>query len=306
MFRKKLSIILALALISSQVSAQTSEALPFVRIGHDASREAMAGAGSLSGASAAWASYDNAALSVESASRLSVAAGFQTWAPTGGSFLNAGASCKIGERLGVTAGVSYGMGQPYDVYSATGVKTGTFTPSNYILNIGAGYKILPFLSAGLNLHSAKETIAEGASHGTISGDLFVMGTFNGVKAGLGLLSLGTPVYSASGAKFNLPSSVRLSGAYEGKAGDAIAFGAYADADYFLFSGALTAAAGVRAEYNEMVRVMAGYSYGSAGAIIPSHASVGLGGSFAGIDLDAAILLGGSLSGTFLVNLGYRF
>lgn len=307
MFLKKLPLFLALALISTQVSAQTSEALPFVRIGHDASREAMAGAGTLSGASAAWASFDYAALSVESDSRLSAAAGYQNWTPSGTGYINAGLSLRLGERLGLTAGASYGIGKPYDVYSAAGAKTGTFTPGQYILNVGAAYKILPFLSAGVNVHSARETIAESQSHGTISGDVSLIGSFGGFKTGLGVLSVGTPVYSASGDVFNLPTSARISLAYEGKAGDSLAYGAYADADYYIFSSGINAAAGVRVEYNEFVRLMAGYNYGSAGAVIPSHASAGLGVTFAGISLDAAYLLASeSLGGSLLVTLGYSF
>lgn len=307
MFRKKLSILLALALIPLGVSAQTSEALPFVRIGHDASREAMAGAGSLSGASAAWASFENAALSVGGSDRFNFAAGYQNWAPTGGGFINVGGSAKLGRRIGVTAGASYGIGQAYDVYNSAGVKSGSFTPSNYLLNFGVGVKILPFLSAGVNVHSVKETIAEEVSHGSISGDVFVMGDFDGFKAGLGLLSLGTPVYSASGDTFHLPASARLAAAYEGEAGDSFGYGAFVDADYFIYSGAYKAALSARVEYRELVHVMAGYSYASAGSIIPSHASVGLGARFAGVSLDIAYLLASeTLGGSLLIGLGYSF
>ena len=307
MFHKKLSILIALALVSAKVSAQTSEALPFIRIGHDASREAMAGAGSLSGASAAWASYDNAALSVVGDSRLSVAAGYQRWAPDGSNYINAGASYKIGERIGFSAGASYGAGTPYDVYSSTGAKNGSFTPNQYLLNIGAGVKILPFLSAGVNLHSASQALAEGHSHGTIFGDLFVMGNFGGFKAGLGILSVGTPVYSESGDKFNIPSSTRLAAAYEGVVGSVFAYGAYLDADYYLFSSSINAAAGIKLEYNSLIHIMAGYNYGSANAVIPSHASVGIGASFAGIALDAAYLLASeTLGGSLMVGLSSSF
>lgn len=297
---------IALALVSVSASAQTSEALPFTRIGADASREAMAGAGSVSSASAAWASYDNAALAAFSGNKLDAAATYNMWAPAKSNMFNGGATLRLGKMIGITAGATLGLGQPYDIYSSTGTKTGSFTPKQTLLNLGVGVKVLPWLSVGANFHSATETIAEKVSHGALSGDFTVMGNFNGIKVATGVVNLGTKVYSQGGGEFNLPTSAKIAAGYEATFADVIGVGAYADADYFIFSGGLGVSAGASVSYNNLACLRAGYHFGNEKCFLPSYASAGLGGQFMGIHLDVAALFGGVMSGTIMVTAGYRF
>jgi len=57
----------------------------------------------------------------------------------------------------------------------------------------------------------------------------------------------------------------------------------------------------------MVFARAGYHYGAAKEVIPSHASLGLGVKLFGARLDFSYLLAGeSLGGTLALGLGYSF
>ena len=305
MFRQKLTLLFALALVSVTASAQTSDALPFVRTGHSAAREAMAGAGSVSGASAAWASFDNAALSAFGDNTLDAAVSYNNWTPSSGNMFAGGLTYRLGSNFGITAGAYYGLGKEYDIYSNEGVKKGTFTPTQMQFNLGAGLKILPWLSVGVNVHAAMEALAESANYKAVIGDLFLMGHMDSFKFAAGVVSLGTPVKSSTGASYNLPSSLKLAGGYEDSFGG-ISCAVYTDLDYFFLASGFSASVGAELGWDEIASLRAGYHFASKNTPVPSYFSAGLGGSLLGFSLDAAVLLGGQLSGTVLVTLGYGF
>ena len=305
MFHQKLTLLFALALVSVTASAQTSDALPFVRTGHSAAREAMAGAGSVSGACDAWASFDNAALSAFGDNTLDAAVSYTSWAPSSGNLFAGGLTYRLGSKIGITAGAYYGLGKEYDVYSNEGIKKGTFTPTQMQFNLGMGYKLLPWLSLGANVHAATETLAEGASYKAFSGDLFLMGHMDSFKFAAGVVSLGTPVKSSTGTSYNLPSSVKLAGGYEDSFGG-ISCAVYTDLDYFFLASGFSAAVGAELGWDEIASLRAGYHFASKNTPVPNYFSAGLGGRLLGFSLDAAVLLGGQLSGTVLVTLGYGF
>ena len=305
MFHQKLTLLIALALVSVTASAQTSDALPFVRTGHSAAREAMAGAGSVSGASAAWASFDNAALSAFGDNTLDAAVSYNNWTPSSGNMFAGGLTYRLGSNFGITAGAYYGLGKEYDIYSNEGVKKGTFTPTQMQFNLGMGYKLLPWLSLGANVHAATETLAEGASYKAFSGDLFLMGHMDSFKFAAGVVSLGTQVKSSTGTSYNLPSSVKLAGGYEDSFGG-ISCAVYTDLDYFFLASGFSAAVGAELGWDEIASLRAGYHFASKNTPLPNYFSAGLGGRLLGFSLDAAVLLGGQLSGTLLVTLGYGF
>lgn len=305
MFHQKLTLLIALALVSVTASAQTSDALPFVRTGHSAAREAMAGAGSVSGASAAWASFDNAALSAFGDKTLDAAVSYSSWAPSSGNLFAGGLTYRLGSKVGITAGAYYGLGKEYDVYSNEGIKKGTFTPTQMQFNLGMGYKLLPWLSLGANVHAATETLAEGASYKAFSGDLFLMGHMDSFKFAAGVVSLGTPVKSSTGTSYNLPSSFKLAGGYEDSFGG-ISCAVYTDLDYFFLASGFSASVGAELGWDEIASLRAGYHFASKNTPLPNYFSAGLGGRLLGFSLDAAVLLGGQLSGTVLVTLGYGF
>ena len=303
--QKTLTLLFALALVSVTASAQTSDALPFVRTGHSAAREAMAGAGSVSGACDAWASFDNAALSAFGDKTLDAAVSYTSWAPSSGNLFAGGLTYRLGSKIGITAGAYYGLGKEYDVYSNEGIKKGTFTPTQMQFNLGMGYKLLPWLSLGANVHAATETLAEGASYKAFSGDLFLMGHMDSFKFAAGVVSLGTQVKSSTGTSYNLPSSVKLAGGYEDSFGG-ISCAVYTDLDYFFLASGFSASVGAELGWDEIASLRAGYHFASKNTPLPNYFSAGLGGRLLGFSLDAAVLLGGQLSGTLLVTLGYGF
>lgn len=303
---KKSIISLVVALVPFVVSAQSSEALSFIRINQDAYRAALAGAGSVStDANAAWAAWDNPTAALN-ADKINVAAGLNLWSASKSSYYSLAYAQKFGSKLAVTAGLSIGTSSPYDVYSSTGKKTGTFTPSDQLINIGLAYQLSSKLALGVNVHSATQVLAENAKYSALAFDCMLSTELYGVKAAAGLVGIGPKVKSVSGVQFPIPGSVKIALGYEAEA-NILSYGAYLDADYFLFSQSIGTSIGAKLCYKDFVDFKAGYHLNVIkSSILPSYASLGAGVKVGDFKLDLALLLGSTLNGTILGTIAYSF
>lgn len=291
------------------LAAPGGEAMPFSRVVRDPVSAAMGGTGVVSTSASSYASFRNAAAIPYAENTLDVAVGYMNWQPSASPVqdINAGAAWNIAGKFGVALGFSYGICEKYDITDASGKANGTFSPSQTQVNLGLAWKFLPFLSLGANVKYLGNTLAEGQSYGAVASDIFLMTKVAGLKAAVGVSSLGSKVKSASGARFSLPASATLGLGYGIGTGKKHAAEVLVDADYY-FSGALSASAGASYTYNDLVSVRAGYRYGG-DSVIPSYASVGAGVEFLGIRIDAAYLIatGNSLlKNTFTVGAGFSF
>lgn len=293
----------ALMLIFPMLS--NAQALPFTAAQTDAVSLGTASADLVGTSSVAYAAFNNVAAVPFSDSRMDVAAGYTMWTPSGSNIINAAGAFNLNGKMGVAAGISYGMNPAYDITDASGSAKGSFTPSDMRLNAGFSYKLLPYLSAGVNVGYATSTLAEGHSYGAVEADVYAMAKFDGLKLALGVANLGTGVTSAGGEKFSLPTAVALGAGYGRSVAEGHMVDVLVDVDYYLQDG-LAASAGASYTYDDMVTVRAGYRYGGK-TLMPSFASVGLGVKFAGVHLDLAYLIGSSaLGNTLALGLGYSF
>lgn len=296
-----ISFLVAMLALSSSMAANAQEtvAMPFSAIPVDASYAAKAGIGFT----------ENTLLTGKT---LDVSAGYMSYSPSynPSSFMNIDAEYCINEKIAVSLDGVYGMGKSYDLYNPSGLKSGTHKPSQMLIGIGAGYKILDFLSARVNLKYMTDKPAPGVSYGAFGADLAVDGMFqvseNGkAVAEFGVFSLGSKIVSASGAKFGIPSSVRLAGGYLHDFNEKNSISVLAQADYYLHK-AFGAAVAAEAMFADIASVRVGYNLG-AKHVMPSFASVGAGVHFKGAKIDVAYLLGNSpIANTFAVSLGYCF
>ncbi len=304
---KKQIISLTLALVPLfGASAQSSEALGFGRICQDAFNQGLAGAGLVSAYTAAFSSMSNPTAALDSPYVLNSALSYNKWAASGTSYGSAGLAYRFGEKFSLSAGAIYGRGASQDVYNADGAKTGTFAPSQFYFSVGGAYRVLPVLSLGVNIHYLSETLTDDYTYGAVSTDIVAATEFSGLKIAVGVESVGGKVKSYSGAEFSLPSSAKLAAGYEGCSLGILSYGAYFDSDYYFASKGLGASVGALVGYQDLFSLRAGYHYGSEKCLMPSYASVGLGGGYQGLTLNFAYLFGGEIAGTLMVGLGYSF
>lgn len=302
---KHISIILVSLLIATTSAAQSRDALPWMRTGRGAADISMAGSAFMSAGNMAWAANGNAAMIPFSRERMSVEAGYMLYNPAKTNYINAGFAYNIKNKVGITAGISYGFDPAFDIYSESGKVSGSFTPGQLMAGAGASWRFVEFMSAGVNLRYAMQTLMKGHSLSAFAADVVLMGRIGDFSVSAGAMNVGTPVKASDGTAYGIPSSAKVAVMYDTVFASQHGLQVNADTDYY-FSNAFTAAAGAQYGWNDMVFVRAGYRYSTAACVIPSFASVGLGFKFKGIRLDMAYLISGTIANTINVGLGYSF
>ena len=278
------------------------EALPFLRLSRDPS--AVTGGGAQVFASGAYSVFTNPALPFSSDKGVDVALSYARWGASGSNEIDFGGAYRLSDRFSLSLGFSYGMNPAYDVYNKLGALTGTFTPSDMIAGLGAGFRVTDALTLGANVKYASSKLSEAYSYSAVAGDVFAAMEFSGLIVTAGVSTLGTPVESQKTGKYSLPSSAAFGLGYGTAAGEALELRAQLTADYY-FSGALAAGAGAEAVIKDMVSLRFGYDYGGE-SVIPSHATAGIGLHLSGFRLDAKLLAGKDAGTSMLFGASYSF
>ena len=274
-----------------------AQALPFVAAEYGAASLGTAGAGLVGNTNAAAVPFSDMTIDAT--------AGYTLWAPTKANVMGVNASYNLKNKLGVTAGFTYGLNPSYTITNTDGMAAGSFSPTDMMAEVGVSYRFLPFMSVGANVGYAMSSLTDKYSYGAVAADVYVMAVLSDLKLTAGVSNIGTAVTSASGAKFSLPTSVALGAGYGVTFAGMHRVDVRLDADYFL-SGDIAVAAGVEYAMNDLAFVRAGYRYGG-NSPVPSFASVGAGVKILGIKLDVAYILGSPRMGnTLAAGIGYCF
>lgn len=303
---KKTIYILAFLAVSFTAGAQ---ALPFTAVDYDPVAMGKGGTFLTETSSSCYAVFGNPAAVPFGSGTADWACSYTVWQPSGAKsdIMTTAASYLIRKKIGVSLGVSYGKGTPYDIVDASGMPGGSFTPDDLQARLGLSWKFLPFLSVGANVGYASSRLAEGASYGAMTADVFAMAKFSGLKATAGVRGLGTAVKSVSGASFSLPVAVVAGVGYELALGEKSLVDVNVDAQYHI-EGGVAVAGGASYTFARLATVRAGYRYGG-DTVIPSYASVGVGVALFGAHIDFAYLIAGKdspMAGTLCLSAGWGF
>lgn len=305
---KTVLIVSLVAFSSFPCLAEDKEsAMPFLGINRDPVTGAMGGASLAWTGSAAWSSFSNAAVLPFSETALNVGLSCQNWAPngTGTSSINFGGSCKVGGRMGFSLGLAGQKGDEYDVFDGGGNAKGKFSPNDFLLNAGAGFRIAARLGMGLNVRYARQRISETDQYSAFCGDLFLFCKMSDLGLTAGLSNVGPSIKSGE-ESYPLPAAANAGCSWHKSFLEKHAAVANADFRYF-FQGGLSAALGTQYAFKDLVFVRAGYHLGGGKSVLPSFASFGAGVKFAGLHLDIAWLTANKYLGNSLtVGLGYSF
>ena len=281
--------------------AAAAQSLPALLVGADPAAYATGGAALARGADA-FAVDNNAAAMSLAAGRMDVAASFGLWAPKTADNMLAGfgAFYRVNDKVAVGLAGRMLRDKPYEVTSAAGNVTGTFTPGDLVAGLGVSFAVMDGLSLGVTGRFVSSAIAEQMKGSAFGADITAMYAQEAFRAALGVCNLGSPI-SYGGASYAQPMLVKAGGAflYEG-------LQASAEVDY-LFSGALMAGLGLEYCIQDIVFLRGGFHYGDAAKAVPTYASLGLGARFAGVHLDLGFLMASRTVGNSLtVGLGYSF
>lgn len=293
---KKNALLAALALALLPLSAQA-------RSDRDAATAGMAGSG-LSGLVApAWGAFSNASAIVFAPENFAVAAGWQNWMPRygGGNEFSLGTAYG-NDRFGYSVAFSYLAGKPYDIISASGSASGSFTPSDFDFAAGVGAKLTEHWALSATVRALSSKLAADYDYRVFGLCLLATWRQERYSVSAGLTDLGT----RADGRAVLPAAAALSAAWTPAAGGVHAFLAELDAKYYL-SGGFAASLGLQYAFDDMVFVRAGYRCSNGTLDLPSHAAAGLGVKIRGVELDLSCLFASpTLAGTVLAGIGCRF
>ena len=305
---KTLAVALGCILATGSLCAKDGVGFPFIRIDRDPVSAGMGFAGVASTGETAYSSFKNSSVIPFSEKKATFGVSGQSWAPDGAKSTNAnfGAAFKVSDRIGFSLGAAYQTGEEYAVFNTSGDSKGTYKPSDLVVGVGTGFRILKNISFGADFRYASQSLSVDDSFSVFNADAFLTYHFAGLNVTAGLSSYGSSLKSASGESFSLPTSATFgadwSKALSGNHGMRFA----AEADYF-FSGAVTAAAGVQYSFRNMVFLRGGYHFGTNDAVLPSFATLGLGVRLFGVSLDLAYLTANDVIGnTLTFGFGYCF
>lgn len=296
-----------------RVAATTETAMQFSRIGHSPVIEAMGGAGLTSTSDVAWASYYNPAVVPFAAKKNNFAVSYNTWRPSS-TYLNIAGSFNINDQVGVTGGATLGMGKTMQITDEFGTDTGIFRPMDYQANVGVAYRFVDWMSIGVNARFLGQTLYKGIRQFAFGTDVYVMGSWKGIKGTVGFDNLGTRVKDLSGRQWNIPSSVTFAAGYENVFWNAHGFEAEIRGDYYFIEDRAVVTnpfcLSIGAGYSyKFVSARFGFHYGADSAVIPTFGSAGITLRLANIHMDAMYYIakeGCPLKNNLSFGLGYGF
>lgn len=306
---KKIVLTLGCLLTLCASVAGQSSVYGISRIAYGTSSAAKGFAGTASTSETAWAAFTNAASVPLSDKTFDSEFIYQQWAPdlSQSDCFGVAASYKLLGKIGISiAGV---MRTGEDITGAmdeNGAPMADFTPKDYIIGLGVGYKFLDLLSVGVNVGYQQRKLYVNENLNAISFNAFVMAKAFGGSATLGVSNVGSQL--SSGDKYDLPTSITLGIEYGYDFLKHHNVTVDVDFDYFIGDDSgVTLAGGLEYSFRKIVYVRGGYHYGTDDAFLPSFATLGLGVRFLGIKLSGAYLVGSDyLDGTMTIGLGYQF
>lgn len=247
--------------------------------------------------------FDAVSSRLVSGKKLFAEAGFASWkASSPSTDLNFDFFSAIGGKVGISAFFSSDKGETYEDFTSLGISAGEFTPKDLRIGLGLAYNLGP-VAIGVTGRYLSRSLAEDAKYGAFSADVLASAKLldDALSLSGGVTGLGGKVKSQSGDAYPLPTALMASADYRLDFGLDFA----AQLDYFFSGGGLRAGLGAQYSFKDIAFARLGYSYGGK-TFLPSYVSAGLGARVAGIGLDAAMLFGGDVPGTFMIGLNYGF
>ncbi|MFC0877366.1 PorV/PorQ family protein [Saccharicrinis sp. FJH2] len=294
--------ILFLTIIVTQSSGQ---AVPFLNYVADARPAAMGNAGYV--LPSAFAAQRNiSAIFQDALHPVGIAASYMLWQPQNANnkLVNIGGYSAF-NNFGIAAGIHFNNMPDVEQTDDNGYVSGTFSPSEYALELGVGYKINSKLAAGGVVRYLGSDLGGIKKASAVAFDVSFLYSNNSLSAGLGLSNLGTKA-DYGNSKYSLPTRVNTGLAYHYVAANRHVLTGVVDANYQIVSGSTGLGGGIGGEYvyNSLLALRTGYHFENE-KIGASYATVGCGLHFSGISIDFAYMIppdNNVMSQTLLVSL----
>jgi len=271
------------------ITTANAQSVSFLNYFSDARTAAMGNAGYV--LSSPFAVQRNMAAIMFDSPTTEVAASYLSWQPeaANSALINVAGYTKQ-SKVGLAAGIRYHTLDVVEQTDENGNVIKTFTPSEYAIEIGCGYKFNANTAAGINLHYISSDIGGEKKASAIAADISMLFNHDNFTAGLGCSYLGSKInYGYS--NYALPTRIQSGIAYRFLDKDKHCITGAVDAAYQLTSYYNGILSGIGAEYtyNKLISLRTGYHFESE-TIGASYASVGCGVHLHDFSIDFAYML----------------
>lgn len=286
----KKGVFLCVVISILTVAVVKGQSVSFLNFPADARQMAM-GNGGFTLPSVFSARYNTAAILSEPNHRMGLGASYLKWQPQmiNSSLVNAGGFYQQG-KFGISAGVHYHSLGKTDVSDGQGNVTGTFSPTEYSLELGAAYLILPQLSAGVSLRHIGSKMGQKNNGSSFSADISLLYFKESLRVGVGVSNIGGKI-NYGYEDYSLPSRLKAGLSYQFFSNEKHAVLALLDAGYQIHPNYSGIVGGIGGEYlfRDLIALRAGYHFEDK-TVGASYATLGGGVNFNGFSIDLAYLL----------------
>jgi hypothetical protein len=284
---------IGILLITSFISSSFGQAVPFLNAFSDTRTAAMGNAG-YALPSPFGAHRNTAAIIADNAPTTAVAISYLLWQPQNAntSLLNAGGYTQF-KNWGLAAGFRSNSLPTIEKTDEQGNVTGTFSPSEYVAEVGLGCKINSLLSAGAAFRYLSSDMGGEKKGIAMAADISMLYSNGNISAGIGISNIGSKItYDLT--EYVLPARLNAGGAYRYSIDDKHALTGIADAAYQLSSGYTGLAVGIGAEYtyNHLLSMRTGYHLENS-AMGASYATLGCGVHLSAFEFGFACIIAGN-------------
>lgn len=256
---------------------------------------------------------------VLSGKKLSAEAGYVFFQPhrNANHLASVSAGYGIGDRWAVVFRAGYFSHAAYDAIGMDGMYLGRVNPYEFHISAGTGFRIMDGLSAGVNVRyfnsAMGSSVIPGYTDGNaVSADIMLHCVpVSGLNISAGVSDIGSDLSYGKGEypAARMPFAAKVGVSYDADLAEHHRLTVSCQGDWYPYSGGFAAGAGLEYSIYDFAFLRGGYRYASGRQMMPSYASVGVGGRFAGVSLSCAYLIADRKSpmlNTFSVSLNYEF
>lgn len=275
--------------VAAFVMPVACQSMSFLTLPFDARTAGMGNAGYV--LASPFAAHSNtAAIMAVDVPTMAVATSYLKWQPeTMNSYLVHAGGYKIVGNVGLAAGFGTQRLPEIELTDGHGNPQGDFTPTEYTLELGVGYKISAPLTAGLALRYIHSDMGGTRKASALAADISMLYNRGRLSAGLGLTNVGSMV-NYGYADYSLPTRLRAGVAFNALNDEKHRLIGVADVAYQLtpaYNG-LISGVGIEYGYKGFLSLRGGTHFESK-KVGPSYTSVGLGVHLRKLSVDVAHL-----------------
>jgi hypothetical protein len=272
------------------VALSYGQSIPFLNFFSDARTAAMGNTGFVV-ASPFAVNRNTAAFMLNNPLSTEVGASYLSWQPqvTNSTLINAAGYTKH-NNIGLAAGVRYHTLNAIEITDEQGNALESFSPSEYTMEVGFGYRLKPAIALGVSLRYISSDMGGEKKSSAIASDISALYNNKNLSAGVGVSNLGSKI-NYGNSEYDLPARIQSGISYRFLDKEEYSVMGVADAAYQISSGSNGLVSGIGAEYTykKLASLRAGYHFEDE-LVGASYGTVGCGVHFSDFSVNFAYML----------------